>query len=240
MHSPNWPSSESTMDSNFPQGMMPHTHSEGFDRFFMGKLSIDFVHLVILAPNMHDQDDILQNQQWTPTSFRVCSPNIKPKSFGRFCMGKLSIDFVHLVILAPNMHDQTNLPQNQPISSNFPQGLTFHTHSESFSRWCTIPSLFIFFGSLGDFTTKYAWPRWPPPKSTTDSKFGEYVYPHQNPEFWPVLNGYANLLLCSLGDFVPKYAWPNWPPLKINNGLQVSSGCDVPHPFREFWPVLHG
>ena len=81
---PNWPSSESTMDSNFPQGMMPHTHSEGFDRFCMGKLSIDFVHLVILAPNMHDQDDILQNQQWTPTSFRVCSPTSNPRVLAGF------------------------------------------------------------------------------------------------------------------------------------------------------------
>ena len=42
----------------------------------------------------------------------------------------------------------------------------------------------------------------------------EYVYPHPTQEFWPVLNGYANLLLCSLGDFAPKYAWPNWPPSK--------------------------
>ena len=178
------------MDSNFLQSMFTHIHSESFGRFFVSKLSINFAHLVILNPKYAPPN-------W-PSSrinngLQLSSGHDAPHPFREFFAVvhhlPLPSFLAHLVILPPNMHDQDDLPQNQ--------------------QW-------------------------------TPTSFRGMFSPTSNPR---VLAGFAWVShfhrLCSLGDFSTKYGMDQSTSPKINNFLQLSSGLDVPHPFREFFAVVH-
>ena len=181
------PPTKSTKDPNFPQGMMTHTHSKGFDRFFMGmQICLHFVHLVILAPNMHDQTNLPQNQQWTPTFLRAWRSTPIPRVFRGGAPSSSSSFLAHLVILPPNMHDQDDLPQNQQRTPT------------SFRVCLSTPIPRVFRGGAPSSSSSFLahlvilvhHQTWPPSKSTMDSKSLQGVMSHIHSwEFWPVLHG---------------------------------------------------
>ena len=117
---PKWPSSKSTTNPATLEDMISHIDSQSFSQFWVTSPPADFIHLVICCAKQYNQSDLLQNQEFPPSLFRIRSPTLIPRVWSNFERLHRPPTLLTWIIWCAKQYDQTDLLQNQqPTSSLF-------------------------------------------------------------------------------------------------------------------------